>query len=397
MFKRLYKFVIINIFIILLFFNESCYAAGQYIVWNNVISSVNSNKIWTIIFNKDVDIESAKNSIKIYEQGINIPLKVNILNGSSNTLQISPIDSYTAGKEYELVVDSSLKSVYNNQLKEGVKYNFTVDRNIHQSTIDIANYSQYYDVIKSALDNYEDNLVLNISNYDKDTYSLDVINKILIDYPNLRSRYSGALSNIEHGIPTKVTINLKYTDTKENLINKEKAIKEKVSEIISTLITSDMKDYEKELVLHDYVVNNTRYDERLNTEDIPQDSYTAYGVLINGVGVCQGYADAIDRLLNAAGVECRMVIGDAYNGTKWVGHAWNIVKIQEQYYNLDSTWDDPITNDNSNRLYHSYFNVTDDELSKNHRWNAQDYPKCDSEDYSFHNLNITEKNGYGNK
>ncbi len=395
-FKKICKFMITGMLVILLFSSESCYAAGEYRIWNNSISTVSSNKIWTITFNRDIDLDSAKNSIKIYEQDTSTPLEVNIINTSQDTVQVSPANSYVEGKDYVLVIDSSLKSIDGKVLNQGVKYNFTVEKNSSQSPADIESYSQYYNVIKSALDNYEDTLILNISNYDKDTYSLDVINKILIAYPNLRARYLSAASNIEYTSPTKVTINFKYADTKENLIKKEEVVQEKVDKIVSTLITSDMKDYEKELVLHDYVVNNTKYDERAYVGNIPEDSYTAYGVLIDGVGVCQGYADAIDRLLIAAGVECKMVIGDANNGTEWIGHAWNIVKIQGEYYQLDSTWDDPVTSDGSNRLSYSYFNITDDQIAKNHRWNTDDYPECTSTEYSFDNLDVIEKDAYDN-
>ncbi|BAH06956.1 transglutaminase domain-containing protein [Clostridium kluyveri] len=397
MFKKIYKFMIIGMLVILLFCGKKCYAAEEYKIWNNnSISTVSDKKSWTITFNKDIDLDSARNFIKVYEQGSSTPLEVNIVNTSSDTIQVSPISSYAEGKQYVLVIDSGLKSVEGKELNEGVKYNFTVQKSNSNNSIDIENYSQYYNALKDALHNYEDTLILNISNYDKDKYNLDVINKILIDYSDLRTRYSGAASNVEYTSPTKVTINFKYTDTKENLIEKEKIVQQKVSEIIDTLITSDMEDYQKELVLHDYVVNNSKYDERAYKGNMPEDSYTAYGVLINGVGVCQGYADALDRLLMAAGVECRMVIGDANNGTEWIGHAWNIVKIQGEYYQLDSTWDDPVISDGSNRLSHSYFNITDDQIAKNHRWNTDDYPECTSTEYSFDNLNVVEKDVYGN-
>ncbi|WP_333886743.1 transglutaminase domain-containing protein [Clostridium sp.] len=397
MLKKIYRFMIIGILFIFIFSGESCYAAGEYKIWNdNNISTVNNKKAWTITFNKDIDSDSAKNFIKIYEQGSTIPLNVNIINSSTGTIQVSPVSSYEAGRQYVLVVDSGLKSVEGNELNKGVKYNFTVEKNNLKTPIDVENYSQYYNALKDALYSYADTLILNVSNYDKNQYNLDVINKILVDFPDLRARYSGATSNVEYVNPVKVTIGFKYTDTKENLIEKENDVQKKVSEIIGNLITSDMEDYEKELVLHDYVVNNTKYDERAYTGNMPKDSYTAYGVLINGIGVCQGYADAMDRLLRAAGIESSMVIGDANNGTEWIGHAWNIVKIQGQYYQLDSTWDDPVTNDGLNRLSHSYFNITDDEIAKNHRWNKDDYPECTSTEYSFDNLNVVEKDIHGN-
>ncbi len=153
-----------------------------------------------------------------------------------------------------------------------------------------------------------------------------------------------------------------------------------------------MKDYQKELALHDYVVNNAKYDQRDENGGIPDDSYNAYGILIDGVGVCQGYADAMYRLLKAAGIENIMVIGQANNGSGLIGHAWNIVKIQGKYYNLDSTWDDPVTDNGTNVLSHLYFNITDKQLSVDHKWNESNYPSCNSTDYSYSKIVSLQKN-----
>jgi len=73
---------------------------------------------------------------------------------------------------------------------------------------------------------------------------------------------------------------------------------DKAKDIISSVTNSSMSDLEKELAIHGYVVKNTAYDfDNYINERVPDDSYTAYGTLINGKAVCQGYADTMKLLL----------------------------------------------------------------------------------------------------
>lgn len=177
-------------------------------------------------------------------------------------------------------------------------------------------------------------------------------------------------------------INFEYKDGSTNFKNQINTINSSVQNIISSIIKPGMSDYDKELAIHDYIVNNTKYDyANLKSNTIPDDSYTAYGTLINHVSVCQGYGEAMYRLLNAAGVNCLIVVGNDNSGT---GHEWNIAKISGDYYQVDATWDDPISSSGDN-ITHNYFNITDSQMSVDHFWDKSQYPKCTSTDYKYHN------------
>lgn len=63
--------------------------------------------------------------------------------------------------------------------------------------------------------------------------------------------------------------------------------------------------------------------------------YTAYGALCNGKAVCNGYAVLFYRMCKEAGLSVRIISGTANGGS----HAWNIVKVGDVYYAVDSTWD----------------------------------------------------------
>lgn len=83
--------------------------------------------------------------------------------------------------------------------------------------------------------------------------------------------------------------------------------------------------------IHDYVVKHVSYDTSYK-------AYTAYEALVNRSAVCQGYALLTYQLLKEAGIENHFVTGTG-DGQP---HAWNLVKIENKWYHLDTTFDDPV-------------------------------------------------------
>ena len=122
-------------------------------------------------------------------------------------------------------------------------------------------------------------------------------------------------------------------------------------------------DYEKELYLHNALIGLCDYD--LESDH----SQSAYSVLVNKRSVCAGYAKAFQLLRTECGIPCYDVAG-------WSGenHAWNIVLLDGEYYNVDLTWDDGI-----NTL--AFFNRTDADLIKTHerRGKSIDLPACEGQ------------------
>lgn len=127
-------------------------------------------------------------------------------------------------------------------------------------------------------------------------------------------------------------------------------------------------DLQKAIALHEYLTVNCEYDyENYLAEIIPDESYNAYGVFVKRIAVCQGYALAYKYLLNRLGIDCYMVTSDAMN------HAWNLIKLDGQYYQVDVTWDDP-TWDRVGRSVHTYMFCSDgvfqDTTHKHHDWSV---------------------------
>lgn len=163
---------------------------------------------------------------------------------------------------------------------------------------------------------------------------------------------------------------------------RSKQIDEKAKAILAEIIKPGMNDYEKELAIHNYLLLHMAYDyDNYKNDTLPNDSYTIYGSLFNGIAVCQGYAYSAKLLLSMAGIESHVVTGTA-NG---IAHAWNKVKIEGSYYNLDVTWDDPVP-DVDGRITYGYFNVTDEELARNHIW-SDNLPKAADSTYNYFQYN----------
>jgi len=99
---------------------------------------------------------------------------------------------------------------------------------------------------------------------------------------------------------------------------------------------TNLSDVEKALLLHDRVALNCEYDyANYLSNTLPWKSYHMYGALVDGVAVCQGYAEAYGYLLELVGVKSEICTSVSLN------HAWNIVYIDGEKYHVDVTWDDP--------------------------------------------------------
>lgn len=130
---------------------------------------------------------------------------------------------------------------------------------------------------------------------------------------------------------------------------------EKINSLIAG-IPSGLKEYHLEKYIHNTVLDGCTYARDVETADDGWEEFTVYGTLINGSAVCEGYAHAMCLLLNKVGIDCYYANGYGENAP----HMWNTVKIYDEWYHLDATWDD---NDNA---YFNYFNLNDPMVLSDH-------------------------------
>lgn len=162
------------------------------------------------------------------------------------------------------------------------------------------------------------------------------------------------------GYVNNATINFDFSFSTTKL--QEEYINSKVTAILKDIIKVSMNDHQKEKAIHDYIVAHVAYDTTLS-------SYSAYDALKNGLTVCNGYAQLAYKMLNESGIKNKIVVGTA-NGEN---HAWNLVNLDNIWYHLDCTWDDPVP-DKRGRVLYNYFNLNDEEISKDHSFVKSDYP-----------------------
>lgn len=149
----------------------------------------------------------------------------------------------------------------------------------------------------------------------------------------------------------KVTIQITPIYTKEQ----QDEINQVIDQVIAAKIKDTMTNEEKIKVIHDYIINETKYDKKRADNKVKEfQSDTAYGALIEHKAICGGYSDAMKLFLERLGIENYKISSE--------NHIWNLVRINNQWLHLDLTWDDPITETEEDILEYDYFLITTKEL-----------------------------------
>ena len=179
---------------------------------------------------------------------------------------------------------------------------------------------------------------------------------------------------------TAYTLSFQYMEDAETIQEWRQDTENAVLALCTTLFAQDMPDWYKVLLIHDYIVENCTYDEDAEDSGTYTTANLAYGCLVEGTAVCEGYAETANLLFKAAGLNSYYVEGAGESAD----HAWNCVEIDGDYYWVDVTWDDPVPAEGEEEgLYHTYFNLTDSELNTDHSWVSSQYPSCTATTWAY--------------
>ena len=208
----------------------------------------------------------------------------------------------------------------------------------------ISSTERYIDRRYSNYQNDIDMLTINNGEGFKETISL--LNNFVHPYNssnNIKLTYGGDYT-------IGISINKAYSNDDIAAIN------EIVDKVIKEKLNNNMPTREKIKIIHDYIIDNAEYDKLKyeNKNDTTYKSNTAYGVLVQGYGTCNGYADAMAIFLDKLNI-----INYKISNSE---HIWNLVYLDGKWYHLDLTWDDPISDVNINR--DTYFLITTSELEE---------------------------------
>ena len=164
-----------------------------------------------------------------------------------------------------------------------------------------------------------------------------------------------------------LTINKVYTDEDIEVLNKE------VNKIIDKKINKKMSTKKKIETIHNYIINNGKYATDKIRKKQPDKSYNkANDILIDKVGLCSAYSDAMALFLYEFGVDNYKIASK--------NHIWNLVKVNKKWLHLDLTWDDPVTQTGVQKLEKVFLLIDNKELKelkvKQHNYNKNIYKEA---------------------
>lgn len=263
------------------------------------------------------------------------------------------------------------------------------------SSADNVDVAEVYDGILGSLEN-----MTNFSEYKGFINSADAetaMNRIRRSRPELfwADGYTVKSGNSR----SEITINVLNDYPPEQLDSMLRELESAADRVISG-ISADLDDFGKIVYVHDYLINNTVYDHVGAESDVNGLWGTAYGCLVDGKAVCQGYSEAFQYIMNQIGIPCGTVTGlarssDPYsqsNNGEPIPHAWNYVNIDGKNYWIDVTWDDPDDGQVAGSpIMHTYCLINDERMFRTRILdpNQENIPNCYSMDANYYVRNGT--------
>lgn len=203
-----------------------------------------------------------------------------------------------------------------------------------------------------------------------------VFSAVMADHPEIF--YTDGYSSTTYKLGTamkKITFTGSYTMEEDEIRARSQALENACAQWAAGL-ADGMDDYEKAKYLYEYLIAHTDYEQGA------ADSQNICSVLLNGRSVCQGYAKTLQLLCQQARIPALLVTGQV----KGQGHAWNLLKLDGEWYHVDPTWGDASYLQEGEAGYtaasfpavnYDYFCVTTGQIKRTHVIDTScDIPVC---------------------
>ena len=205
----------------------------------------------------------------------------------------------------------------------------------------------FYTIINSGMDNFTFYCPESYSSCLTDVEDLANDPDLLSHINNFVHPYNG-FNHIETQYDSlgKVNIHIQKSYSKKQI----REINQVIDQLYNQLVVVGDSDINNIRRVHDYIINHTTYDSLRSDYNITTyRSDIAYGPLLQGYGICGGYADAMELFLEKMGIINYKISSEQ--------HVWNAVYLDQKWYHLDLTWDDPVTTNGENYLEHTFFMI----------------------------------------
>lgn len=259
----------------------------------------------------------------------------------------------------EEIIDFLEKYIIKNKeivLDEKNKYYRDYDFNFVQNTHNFSPYSKqdilniYYTAINAGKDEFTFYCPKNYSNCLSDVKTLANDQEALSNINNFVHPFNG-FSHIETEYDNLGKVIIKIDKSYNN--NEIELIEKEIDKLLLEITNSSMSEKDKIRSIHDYIINNTKYDN-LKSDIDKYKLDIAYGPLFEGYAICGGYTDLMELFLERLKIKSFKISSN--------NHIWNALFIDNNWYHLDLTWDDPVASDGSDYLEHNYFLITTKKL-----------------------------------
>lgn len=243
---------------------------------------------------------------------------------------------------------------------------FTQDYYFYRAALDETS-AQAYDQIYQGLLEGQREIDLSSLSIPVDEIS-NLYYSVLNDHPELfwldSSLSYHYYDNYSHNGHPDIVTNIEpvYNRLAEDIPGYTARIQDSIQDALYQAINLD-KPLDRVKLIHDYLAHTIDYDaEAVYNQNL-------YSALVEHRTVCAGYAHAFQYCMMQLGIPTAYVTGEAVSDGVREEHAWNLVELDGQFFNIDVTWDDPVGKDPNVDCY-DYFNLTDQELSADHTRDA---------------------------
>lgn len=255
-----------------------------------------------------------------------------------------------------------------------------------------------YKAVANSIKNLNNKTKIKDYNYtDDNTTMQDVkvaIQNFFLDHPEVfyvNNDYT--VSTIDLVNSKRIEVELNYT------VNDKSDLSNKISEInavLNPIITEakKMDTFDAELYIHDKICEICKYYKYTDINEVPEECHSIYGCLVLKQAVCDGLSKALMIALDKAEIENILVTGYLQNQA----HAWNLVKLNDNWYHVDITSNKSVKNEETNKeeIIHSYFNITTDQVKQTNTIDLEsEIPIANSTEYNYYiksgkYINITD-------